>query len=311
MSSLSEHKDGIKILPRKRLYISLYTSPMTISNPYRENRLNVVPWLAKAHAIANQAPNPKRIDFEIIDQLAGSVLINDAIWFARELPGLSFDGEVLSVNPVCGKDAPAILEQMALLLRDAKRLGKWRDEVLRVTSPDGNILGFVERAAARALGIKTFAVHLMLYCGDHVWVQQRAFNKATDPGMWDTCVGGLVAGDESFELSLERESMEEAGVDLPEMRRQGARLERGKTITVRRNLSSGDVYEGYMHEDLLVWDLNVAASFKPKNNDGEVAQFSLWPIDKLVTELAAGSLTLEAMLMCAESLSRRGIDLRC
>jgi 8-oxo-dGTP pyrophosphatase MutT (NUDIX family) len=283
---------------------------MTTSDPYRENRVVDPHWLKRAQEIANQVPNPRRVDFEINDQLAGSVLPDDAIWFARELPGLSFDGEVLSVNPVCGKDGPAVLEHMAMLLRDANRLGKWRNELLRVTSPDGSILGFVERAAARALGIKTFAVHLMLYCGDKVWVQQRALDKATDPGMWDTCVGGLVAGDESFELSLEREAMEEAGVDLPAMRRQGAMLERGKTISVRRNLASGEVYEGYMHEDLLVWDLNVDASFTPKNNDGEVARFALWSVEELIDHLATGQLTLEAMLMCAESLQRRGINLQ-
>jgi 8-oxo-dGTP pyrophosphatase MutT (NUDIX family) len=280
---------------------------MTTSDPYRENRLANTEWLVKALKISNQAPDPKRIDFEINDQLAGSVLIDDAVWFARELPGLSFDGDVLSVNPVCGKDGPAVLEQMAVLLRDAKRLGKWRNELLRVTSPDGSVLGFVERAAARALGIKTFAVHLMLYCDDKVWVQQRALDKATDPGLWDTCAGGLVAGDESFELSLEREAMEEAGVDLTAMRQQGAKLERGKTIAVRRNLVSGDAYEGYMHEDLLIWDLQVDTSFIPNNNDGEVAQFALWSVDKLITEMSAGNLTLEAMLMCAESLQRRGL----
>jgi 8-oxo-dGTP pyrophosphatase MutT (NUDIX family) len=283
---------------------------MTTPDPHRENRLNNPQWLANAQQVADQRPNPSRIDFEINDQLAGSVLPVDALWFSRELPGLSFDGDVLSVNPVCGKDAPAVLEEMALLLRDAKRLGKWRNEGLRVTSPDGTILGFVERAAARALGIKTFAVHLMLYCGDKVWVQQRALDKATDPGMWDTCVGGLVAGDESFELSLEREGMEEAGIDLAAMRKLGAVLERGKTITVRRNLVSGEAYEGYMHEDLLVWDLNVERAFVPTNNDGEVAQFALWSIDQLIEQLAAGQLTLEAMLMCAESLQRRGISLR-
>jgi 8-oxo-dGTP pyrophosphatase MutT (NUDIX family) len=281
---------------------------MTTSDPYRENRVVHPHWFTRAQEIANQAPNPRRVDFEINDQLAGSVLLDDALWFARELPGLSFDGEVLSVNPVCGKDGPAVLEHMAMLLRDAKRLGKWRNELLRVTSPDGSILGFVERAAARALGIKTFAVHLMLYCGNKVWVQQRALDKATDPGMWDTCVGGLVAGDESFELSLEREAMEEAGVDLPVMRQHGAMLVRGKTITVKRNLASCDAYEGYMFEDLLIWDLDVDASFTPKNNDGEVAQFALWSVEKLVEQLAAGQLTLEATLMCAESLQRRGVN---
>jgi 8-oxo-dGTP pyrophosphatase MutT (NUDIX family) len=272
-------------------------------------------WLVKARAQIAQPPEPRRIDFEIDDQLIGSVLPEDAVWFARELPGVSFNGDVLSTNPLCGKDAPAVLDDMASLLRDAKRLGKWRNEKLRVTSINGTVLGFVERAAARALGIKTFAVHLMLFSGQDIWVQQRALDKATDPGMWDTCVGGLVAGDESFELSLEREAMEEANIDLPAFRRQGCALLRGNTISIKRNLylqgtllgNRSRVVEGYMDEDLLVWDLTVPANFVPKNNDGEVAQFALWTPAKLLAELELGSLTLEASLMCAESLLRRGL----
>jgi 8-oxo-dGTP pyrophosphatase MutT (NUDIX family) len=272
-------------------------------------------WLQAALNTSNQVASPSRIDFEIDDQWVGSVLQADAIWFSRELPGLSFDGDVLSVNPVCGKDSPAVLQQMAMMLREAGRLGKWRNEALRVTSPNGTVLGYVERAAARALGIKTFAVHLMLYCGESIWVQQRALDKATDPGMWDTCVGGLVAGDESFELSLEREAMEEAGVDLVDAKKRGQTLTRGQTITVRRSLNAavaGDPsghsvkVEGFMFEDLLSWDLSVQETFTPVNQDGEVAQFALWSPSKLLTELERGSLTLEASLMCAESLARRG-----
>jgi 8-oxo-dGTP pyrophosphatase MutT (NUDIX family) len=271
-------------------------------------------WLIKARSQISQAPEPRRVDFEIDDQLVGSVLPEDAVWFARELPGVSFNGDVLTTNPLCGKDAPAVLDDMACLLRDARRLGKWRNEKLRVTSINGTVLGFVERAAARTLGIKTFAVHLMLFCEQDIWVQQRALDKATDPGMWDTCVGGLVAGNESFELSLEREAMEEAGIDLPAFRNQGFALARGKTVSIKRNLYLHDALEGrslpavegYMDEDLLVWDLTVPASFTPKNNDGEVAQFALWTPTKLLAELALGSLTLEASLMCAESLARRG-----
>ncbi len=258
----------------------------------------------------NEIPNPARVDFEINDELAGSVLLADAHWFAQELPGLSFDGEVLSMNPVCGPDAPAVLDQMANLLRGAGRLGKWRNEKLRVTSPSGTVLGFVERAAARALGIKTFAVHLMVYCKKHgedfVWVQQRALDKATDPGRWDTIVGGLVAGDESFELSLAREALEEAGMDL-----SGKALTRGKNTTVRRNLHRATdseiiAVEGFMVEDLLVWDLDVDTRFVPKNLDGEVETFALWSVPKLLSAIAAEQLTLEASLVMHESLARRG-----
>jgi 8-oxo-dGTP pyrophosphatase MutT (NUDIX family) len=259
-------------------------------------------WLIDARALINQKPSPSRIDFQINDQSVGSVLPADAQWFADELPGLSFHNDVLRLNSTHQNHSSAVLNQMALLLKQANRLGQWRHEKLRVTSLDGNVLGFVERAAVRALGIKTFAVHLVLYCGDRMWVQQRALDKATDPGMWDTCVGGLVAGDESFELALEREAMEEAGVDLPTLRRAGAPLVKGQTISVNRNLATADQYEGFMREDLLLWNLNVSEQFVPTNQDGEVAQFALRSIEQLLLELATGQFTLEAVLMCAESL---------
>jgi len=39
----------------------------------------------------------------------------------------------------------------------------------------------------RTLGIATQAVHLVgTTPGGSVWVQQRAFDKAVDPGLWDT-----------------------------------------------------------------------------------------------------------------------------
>ena len=249
----------------------------------------------------NEKPNPSRVDFEIDEQLVGSVLPGDAVWLTSELPGLSFEDGVLSLNPVCSGDGPAVLDQIALLFKNAGRLGKWRNEKLRVSTPDGTIVGYVERAAARALGIKTFAVHLMVYGAEPgtVWVQQRAFNKANDPGMWDTAVGGLVAGNESYLLSLQREAQEEAGLDISALERSGAMLTRGQTITVRRNLP-----EGFMHEDLIIYDIHLPRGVSLVNQDGEVAQFACWSVAKLREEIKKASLTLEASLMCNESLSR-------
>lgn len=252
----------------------------------------------------NETPHPARVDFEIAEQLVGSVLPQDAQWLASQLPGLSFDGEILSLNPVCSTDGPAVLDQIAELFRNAGRLGKWRNEKLRVTTPDGSIVGLVERAAARALGIKTFAVHLMVYGAQPgtVWMQQRAFDKANDPGMWDTAVGGLVSGTESFLLSLHRESQEEAGLDVVALEKMGAVLKRGQSITVRRNLP-----EGFMHEDLIIYDIQLPPGICLENQDGEVAQFQCWSIATLVNAINKRQLTLEAILMCQESLERNAI----
>ena len=65
----------------------------------------------------------------------------------------------------------------------------------------------------RPLGITTHAVHLVGWTPDGaVWVQQRAHDKATDPGLWDTTMGGLVTAGESIAATLMRETEEEAGL---------------------------------------------------------------------------------------------------
>ena len=89
----------------------------------------------------------------------------------------------------------------------------WRDERLAVTDAHGLPVAAIERAAVRPLGIASHAVHVMVSAErGPMWVQQRAFNKATDPGQWDTIIGGLVAAGETTLLALAREVWEEASL---------------------------------------------------------------------------------------------------
>ena len=177
--------------------------------------------------------------------------------------------------------------------------GKWRDELLPVTDQDGTRHAVIERAAARPLGIATFAVHLIgLTPQGAVWVQQRALDKATDPGQWDTLIGGLVAANESRASALEREAWEEAGLRMAEL--QG--LQPVDRITIRR-----PVIEGYMVEHIDVFEAVVPQALVPVNQDGEVERFECLEPGALAGRLAAGAFTLEAALMLAASLRRRGL----
>ena len=97
------------------------------------------------------------------------------------------------------------------------------------------------------------------------WVQQRAFDKATDPGRWDTLMGGQMAAGESIEATLERETAEEAGLGLADL----TALARGPDVTVRR-----PVVEGYMDERIAVFRAVLAEGVIPANRDGEVVQFA-------------------------------------
>lgn len=193
----------------------------------------------------------------------------------------------------------AALARIANCLRVHGRCGKWRDELLAVTDESLRRHAAIERAAVRPLGIATFAVHLMgLTPRGEVWVQQRALDKATDPGCWDTLVGGLVAAGESEALALERETWEEAGLRVDRLQRV-AKVDR---ITVRR-----PVPEGYMVEHIDVFEAVVPDAMQPLNRDGEVARFERMSPDALIDRLAAGAFTLEAGLMLAHHLSRRGL----
>lgn len=167
----------------------------------------------------------------------------------------------------------------------------WRDERLAVTDAHAMPVAAIERAAMRALGIASHAVHLMV-CDERgrMWAQQRAFNKASDPGQWDTTVGGLIAAGESTLQALAREAWEEAGVRIDEL--QGlAPLGR---ISVRR-----PVAEGYLVEHIDVFEATALHGLTPVNQDGEVACFECLDVQALIERLHAGAFTREAGLMLA------------
>jgi len=193
----------------------------------------------------------------------------------------------------------AALAQIARWMHTNGLGGRWRDELLAVTDAHGQVLGHIERAAVRPLGITTFAVHLVAHAEQGgTWVQQRALDKATDPGLWDTAMGGLVAGGESVMQALERETWEEAGLRLAELCGV-ASLGR---ITIRRPVDA----HGYMVEHIDAFEAAVPAGVVPVNQDGEVERFECVSRAALVERLQAGAFTLEATVILAAWLGRRG-----
>jgi 8-oxo-dGTP pyrophosphatase MutT (NUDIX family) len=193
----------------------------------------------------------------------------------------------------------AVLADVARWMNEQGMGGQWRDELLAVTDEDGTRHAAIERAAVRPLGIATFAVHLIGFTPEGgVWVQQRALDKATDPGLWDTLVGGLLAADETRTSGLERESWEEAGLRLEDLRT----LHPTDRLTIRR-----PVRQGYMVEHIDVFEAVLPELMAPENQDGEVERFERLAPGDLVARLQAGDFTLEAALMLAASLRRRGI----
>lgn len=192
----------------------------------------------------------------------------------------------------------AAFDAMARWLHREGLVTHWRNELLAVVDAGGSMLGGVERSAVRTFGLTTFAVHLVGMTADgRYWVQQRARDKATDPGRWDTLMGGQIAAGETTEIALERETMEEAGLKVADLRD----LQRHERVSVRR-----PVAEGYMVEHIEVFCAVVPDRLEPVNHDGEVERFGCLDRDALVERLCAGAFTLEASLILGAELERHG-----
>jgi 8-oxo-dGTP pyrophosphatase MutT (NUDIX family) len=191
----------------------------------------------------------------------------------------------------------AALATIARWLHQRGLAGGWRDELLAVPDENDVPVAVVERAAVRPLGIATRAVHLVGRTADgRIWLQQRAADKATDPNLWDTLMGGLISACETVAQSLERETWEEAGLrlaDLRELRAHGR-------VVVRR-----PVAEGYMVEHIEFYDALVPDALEPVNQDGEVQRFECVSCAEVVERIEADGFTLEAALVLAAWLEGR------
>jgi 8-oxo-dGTP pyrophosphatase MutT (NUDIX family) len=256
-------------------------------------------WLHKLQAQANQSPALARVPFYVENMKIGSVE-----------PVFMHDLRLLTNKYKCSKllkeeqsgwhlvlgqsDVTSALNQLAGVLRDAGLAGAWRDEQLAVHDQQGVQIGTIERGAVRPLGIATLAVHLVGQTTDgRFWVQQRALNKANDPGKWDTLMGGMVSADDTLETALQRETWEEAGLHIADL--QGLHYA-GRQSNCR---PTSDGAAGYMQEFIEWYVATLPDGMTPINQDGEVAQFMLMDQAQLLAAMQRGDFTLEAALMMA------------
>ncbi|MBX6318925.1 NUDIX hydrolase family protein [Pigmentiphaga sp.] len=219
---------------------------------------------------------------------AGEIRVDPGV--VHLLPGWDGSGDL----PERTAAVNDLLSRIAQALSQAGRLNGWRNELLDVIADDGTVLGVIERAAVRPLGIATHAVHLNAWTDNgQLWIAQRSFTKTTDPGMWDTLVGGLISAGETPESALLRESWEEAGL-LPHHLQSGRR---SGQFSVRRILP-----EGYQIEHVTVVDIVLGPEVVPENQDGEVAALKTASPQEVLQMIADGAFTLEAALAMRASL---------
>ena len=112
----------------------------------------------------------------------------------------------------------------------------------------------------------TLIIYLNSNDGLKIWIPTRAKNKLLDPGKFDNSVAGGIAINETAKVALEREALEEAGVNTNI-------VINAKPVGIinycwKKNFS--------LRPDMLfIFDLKVGKKFIPKCLDGEVNNFTL------------------------------------
>jgi 8-oxo-dGTP pyrophosphatase MutT (NUDIX family) len=229
--------------------------------------------LDRHFAACNNAVLPgERLPFRVGAALVGWVRAD----FARAL------GDFAAVSAgaegvTLAADAARELEGIARALSETGWF-RWRGEAFDVRAePGGAVLGRVDRGALPVFGLLAEGVHVngLVRRGDglHLWVARRAANKALDPGKLDHLVaGGVPAGMTPWE-TLIKEAAEEAGI--------GEALA-GRAVKVSEVAYAMERPEGLRRDLLHCYDLFVPEDFVPRAADGEVEEFFLWPIERVV-----------------------------
>jgi hypothetical protein len=160
----------------------------------------------------------------------------------------------------------------------------------------------MERAAVPLFGVRAYGVHLNGFTGRgrdlKLWVGKRAKTKQTAPGKLDH----LVAGGQPLGLSLMdnlvKECAEEAGMsgDLARTARPAGFV---SYVTER--------VEGLRNDICFAFDIELPADYQPRNTDGEIEAFYLWPIGQVRERLAStDDFKFNVALVNIDFLVRRG-----
>ena len=161
----------------------------------------------------------------------------------------------------------------------------------------------IERAAIPPFGIRAYGVHMNGYVrrpdGIHMWIGRRAKDKHTYPGMLDnTVAGGQPMGIGLLE-NLAKECKEEASIPEELARR---------SVPVGAITYCMEAEDGLKPDVQFCYDLELPANFVPRNTDGEIAEFMLWPIEK-VAEIVrdTGEFKFNCNLVIIDFMVRHGL----
>jgi hypothetical protein len=189
-------------------------------------------------------------------------------------------------------------------LAEHGEVGRYRGEAYPVAPLWGREpLLKMDRGAVPDFGVRGYGVHLNGLVegpdGLRMWVGKRAMTKPTGAGKLDHLVAGGQPHGIGVRDNLIKEAAEEA--DLP-------------AALARRAMAVGAVSyrcergEGLRDDVLFCYDLVLPADFAPRNTDGEVDWFELWPMEKVAARIAeTDDFKFNVALVIIDFMVRRGL----
>ncbi|MEM7169869.1 MAG: DUF4743 domain-containing protein [Pseudomonadota bacterium] len=197
----------------------------------------------------------------------------------------------------------AAMADVVASLRAAGEIRQWRDEFYPVTrSWDVAPKLKMERGAVPDFGVRAYGVHMNGLAekadGLHLWVARRSMTKQTAPGKLDHLVAGGQPHGMGILENLIKECGEEASIP-PDLASRAQPIGLVSYVCARP--------EGLRDDICFCYDLMLPEGFKPENTDGEVDDFFLWPIEKVIDVLAAGEdFKFNCALVIIDLLVRKG-----
>ena len=195
------------------------------------------------------------------------------------------------------------VDEVLRSLRERGVIDGWRDEMYPVnrTWSESACL-HVERAAVPWLGVRGYGVHMNGYVRDSdgvkMWIAKRSLTKPTGPGKLDQVVAGGQPADVGLKANLVKECGEEAGI--PDEIALRARAVGAISYALETQV-------GFRPDLIFNFDLEMPGTFTPRNTDGEVEAFFLWPIEQVMeTVRETDDFKFNCALVVVDFLVRHG-----
>ncbi len=190
------------------------------------------------------------------------------------------------------------------VLREEGLIPGWRGELYPLNRywADPPLL-LIERAASVLFGTCAYSVHMNGFVrrpdGLHMWVARRSWNKPTEPGKLDQLVAGGQPWGIGLLENLIKECGEEAGI-------APALVAPAQSVSAISYMVEDT--QGLRPDLIFVYDLELPVDFVPCNTDGEVEEFFLWPIERVIeTVRDSEEFKFNCSLVIIDFIIRHGI----